>query len=150
MSEYVFLKAAGVLLGKAVSRTCSRPPLGLGHGMSPYQEPPQPVQGFATLCGSDFSCDRMMSTLFSLLKVCASYGTWPAHCYVCRLRQARGQGSFACGRRGVHMRRLPRSGCLGRPTGREGPKSTSGAGLAPSLFCADEVLFHPPLNYDVF
>lgn len=36
MSEYVFLKAAGVLLGKAVSRTCSRPPL--GHGMSPYQE----------------------------------------------------------------------------------------------------------------
>ena len=58
----------------------------------------------------------------------------------------RGQGSFHCGVRGVHVGTLPCVTCWERPASCRGSMPTIEADLALSVLCVRGVLLHPVLD----
>lgn len=72
-----------------------------------HKEPTQPVPGLSPCIGMSFLVSGSMSILLSLLKAHTSYGTSPAP--LLNLSLGRGQGSFHCGTRGIHIGKPPMS-----------------------------------------
>ena len=90
--------------------SCGR--VGLGPGTLPHKRQrahtasTQPVPGASPCVGISFLVSGAESTLLSLLKVCAEYGTCPAPLLQLS-SEGMGQGSFHCGVRGVRGGQFP-------------------------------------------